>query len=116
MLNLYLIHILNTNLVIYIDDNPKRLSKLLNKNKKISDFLVKNLKSFEIEENEEGAVFIDENGCPILFFVNKINNETLVHEIIHLVDFLANYFKFENELEFKAYLGQSIYRDIIKLK
>jgi hypothetical protein len=72
---------------------------------------------FSKNDDELGFNLHDINQKPAFLFVKKQRNkektrEILLHELIHLVDLLSKYFCFEDEMEFRAYLFCSIYKDL----
>lgn len=88
-------------------------------NKKKSEWLrskVKDYDSIHFSDNSSGCVFKrNKDNLPLILFIRryKCNDDllaTIVHETNHLVKFYSEYYGFQNEIEFNAYLQQYIFQ------
>lgn len=106
-------------LISFIDKSLTRFTEILNKkeNKIYSKWLKDRVKTFNLDDDTNGMV-IFEKDCfhPIcLLLKNNPTIKSLRHEVYHLTDLLSKYYCFENEPEFKAYLFNDLYDDIINI-
>ena len=121
---IYTIKPLGKNIVVFF--SKKDFIQELNRkeNKHISDWLKKNLKEIEYDKDKSGQVIYDaKKKLPYILIVKERKTikdwrfyDTLIHELVHLIDLLAEYYGFKNELEFRAYLLDSLFQDLRKLK
>lgn len=112
-------------IIFFYSDSPSNLAKHLNKkkNKKISDWLKKHCNELPVMGGlEDGFLSYNlETKRPLILFIKRQSNreqdrnDILVHEITHLVQHLEQYFGFNDEEEFRAYLTVSILKDLRKL-
>lgn len=115
----------NSQIIFFYSDNSNKLTEYLNKkeNKDISKWLHKQLDKVPVgNETDMGFLSYNEDTQrPLVLFIKrpkKINwelYETMIHEITHLVQHLESYFAFEDEQEFRAWLTESIFKDLRKL-
>ena len=111
--------------IFFYSDSMKNIPKHLNikKNKYISDWLKKHISDLPTpEDNEDGGlIYSKETQRPLIIFIKRKKTikwntyETMIHEITHLVQHLETYFAFNDEQEFRAYLTESIFKDLRKL-
>lgn len=98
-------------------DSLTKLPDLLNKkeNKRVSDAFFKCLpKGFKFSKFTRGMVIPNEDDYPEFFILtHKAQTDTILHELTHVIDMLAEFHRFETEKEFKAYLVSSIYNQIM---
>ncbi len=118
ILKFYEIKPFGTKVVVFISPNPENLRKILNRNKKISTLLKKYIRYINIEAKTEGQVITDDNSKPRFIFIrnNKDFTVNLIHELVHTLDFLSEYFDFVNEKEFRAYLFEMMFTDFSNLR
>ena len=106
-------------IVSFVNKNITRFSEILNikSNKIYSDWLKNEIGSFDLDDDSNGTIlFKSSSKYPVcLLLLNNPTISSLRHEVFHLTDLLAKYYCFENELEFKAYLFNDLYGDIIKI-
>jgi hypothetical protein len=48
-------------------------------------------------------------------WLHEYNRKTLIHELIHFLDWLYKYISCENESEFKAFLGEYVIDSALKI-
>ena len=113
------ISILRTGLVVVIGKSSQDIYKLveLKENKKVKDFLHKQLGDYTYPEDADGFVTLSNKNEPLLIFIKEKKSKlellgVLVHEINHTVEYFADIMDFQEEKEFKAYLSQQIFTDI----
>lgn len=114
-----------SNIIFYYGDSMKNLHTHLNKkeNKDISKWLSKDIGELPVSDNNEAGLLLynETTQKPLLLFIKKPKKinwelyETMIHEITHLVQHLESYFAFEDEQEFRAWLTESIFKDLRKL-
>lgn len=74
---------------------------------------------YEEAKTTTGLVLSNEDSRPVVVYVQEKNLYTVIHEVHHIVERLASYFCFTEEVEFKAYLQESLTRiiwDLVKSK
>lgn len=104
------IDILNLPLIVY-KGKAKNLYKHLNKNKKASKWLSRQVHKFELGEEAGAVIYRSDDMRPLLVFLETPHTEeTILHEIVHLVDRFSSWGGFENEAEFRANLYTHLYR------
>ena len=117
---------LDAALIIYQSDDFKNIHKHLNKkNNKVTSDWVKNwAKDIKVpSDNRGGGLFYGvESNKPLILFLPHLNKkepwsfyEVLIHELNHFIHYAGKYYGFEEEVEFKAYLQESMFREIRRL-
>lgn len=115
----------NSPIIFFYSDKSSNLANHLNKkkNKKISKWLKSHCNELPVMGGlEDGFLSYNlETKRPLILFIKRQNmknqdkNDILVHEITHLVQHLEEYFAFNGEEEFRAYLTCCILKDLRKL-
>lgn len=103
-------------LLVYVGESLAELKKELDKkeNKNIRDFLpdYENM-DFSNGESSNGRTYSYKN-CPLLVYLKKGEEITIIHELVHIIDDLSEYYGFTKEPEFRAYMAGHIYKQIKK--
>lgn len=115
MITTYEISILKTHILICYCKSFNEVKEYVVKNK-----ILNNVKEeiMKLDEGFNGIVISDDiTDEPFVFFIRKgrFSNELLVHETNHLVHFYSKFFGFTDEIEFKAYLQEQLFRDFRRL-
>lgn len=102
----------------YYSEKFSNITNELNKDKKTSKWLAKHAGTFPHPgDHSNGCIIKCEDDYPILLWIRHRKHdwkfyETIMHEVNHIVEGLARFYKFENEFEFKAYLTTYIFKKI----
>ena len=112
-------------IVFYYSDDFKKLKNELNKkkHKDISDYLAKILGKIDYSDGDGagGLTYPNDKKLPCLIWICKKKKrdwnlyENIIHEIVHIMDFLDEYFGFDSEKEFRAYLTTCMFRDFRRI-
>jgi len=111
----------NADIVFYFSKDFGNITKQLNKDKDTSKWITKHVGTFEHPAEHTNACVIQcPDDYPLIIWVKDKKQdwtfyESIMHEVNHVVELLSRYYKFERELEFKAYLTTYIFRKIRKL-
>lgn len=71
----------------------------------------------ELDEESSSINYVDAHRATYVFFNKKTPIHVLVHEIVHVVDYMFAHFLFSLEdTELRAYLVEYIYEKYIELK
>lgn len=75
--------------------------------------------SFSNEKDTNGRVHYDTSNTVWVLEFKEIRDDwkfydTLLHEVVHIVDIVSRRFSIENEFEFRAYLTENLFRSIRK--
>lgn len=71
----------------------------------------------EIKDTDhEGCLYNDDKGRPVMLHLVVPSEDTIAHEVNHIVEFFADYFGFQQEKEFKAFLTEYLRRQVKQQK
>lgn len=115
MITNYYIDIFDTHILFCYCDTFNEVKEYVKTNN-----ILKNVRNeiLGLDEGFNGIVVSDDiTNEPFVFFVRKgkFSNELLLHETNHLVHFYSNFFGFKDEIEFQAYLHESLFRNFRRL-
>jgi len=110
-------------IVIFRSHDLSRITAHLNmkKNANVSKWLKNFVSEVQVPEGAGAVLHVVKTGRPLIVFMKDKGSRkwdwynTLIHEVNHLVEDLADHYNFHSEKEFKAYLTETLFTDIRRI-
>lgn len=104
-------------ITVLVGGNEKKVIKYA-KSQKLSRAVIDEIKRDTIDSGTRAAAwFCNKQGEGLMWFPKKkhIPRPLLVHEVTHIVDFLATFIGFETEMEARAHTAEWLFKKLHKL-